>query len=32
MKVIEILKLGKEMMKVLQESCIKMEDYRYIEM
>jgi AmiR/NasT family two-component response regulator len=32
MKVIEVLKLGKEMMKVLQESCIKMEDYRYIEM
>jgi hypothetical protein len=32
MKVIEILKLGREMMKVLQESCIKMEDYRYIEM
>lgn len=32
MKVVEILKLGKEMMKVLQESCIKMEDYRYVEM
>lgn len=32
MKVIEILKLGRGMMKVLQESCIKMEDYKYIEM
>jgi hypothetical protein len=32
MKVIEILKLGREMMKALQESCIKIDDYKYIEM
>jgi len=32
MKVIEILKLGREILKTLQESCIKVEDYKYIEL
>lgn len=32
MKVVEVLKLGKEMLKTLQESCIKIDDYKYIEM
>ena len=30
MKVVEILKLGKKFLEVLQDSCIKMEDLRYI--
>ncbi len=32
MKVVEILKLGSEILKVLQESCIKVDDYKYVEM
>lgn len=32
MKVVEVLKLGKEMLKTLQESCIKIDDYKYVEM
>ena len=32
MKVVEVLKLGKEMLKTLQESCIKIGDYKYVEM
>lgn len=32
MKVIEILKLGREMLKTLHESCVRMEDCKYIEL
>ena len=32
MKVIEILKLGRNFLEVLQKSCIKLSDMRYIEM
>ena len=32
MKVIEILKLGRKMMEMLQESCIKISDVRYIDL
>lgn len=30
MKVIELLKIGRETLKTLQESCVKMDDYRFI--
>lgn len=32
MKVIEILKLGQNFAKALQGTCIKMSDFRYIEL
>ena len=32
MKVIEILKLGQKWLEMLQKSCIKIEDMRYVEM
>ena len=32
MKVVEILKLGQKWLEMLQKSCIKMEDVRYLEM
>ena len=32
MKVIEILKLGRNFLEMLQKSCIKLEDVRYLEM
>ena len=32
MKVIEILKIGEKILKMLQESCIKIDDVRYIEL
>lgn len=32
MKVIEILKLGRNIAKALHDSCIKLSDFRYIEM
>ena len=30
MKVIEILKMGRNFLEVLHNSCIKMEDWKYI--
>ena len=30
MKVIEILKLGRNILEVLQEACVKVDDVRYI--
>ena len=32
MKVIEILKLGEEILKVLQRSCIKIDDCKYVDL
>lgn len=32
MKVVEILKLGQKWLELLQKSCIKLEDMRYLEM
>lgn len=32
MKVIEILKISREMLKALQDSCVKIEDCKYIEL
>lgn len=32
MKVIEILKLGRNFLEMLQKSCIKLNDLKYIEM
>ena len=32
MKVIEIMKLGRNFLEMLQKSCIKLEDVRYLEM
>ena len=32
MKVVEILKLCEKILQVLQKSCIKIEDLRYVEM
>ena len=32
MKVIEIMKLGRNFLDLLQKACIKLEDTRYIEM
>lgn len=32
MKVVEILKLGRNFLEVLHDSCIKMEDWKYIEL
>ena len=32
MKVIEILKMGRNFLEVLHNSCIKMEDWKYIEL
>ncbi|MBQ7539774.1 MAG: hypothetical protein IJT13_01465 [Bacteroidaceae bacterium] len=32
MKVIEILKISRETLKVLQDSCVKVEDCKYIEL
>ena len=32
MKVVDILRLGYEILQTLQESCIKIEDLRYLDM
>lgn len=32
MKVVEIMKLGQKWLELLQKSCIKLEDIRYLEM
>lgn len=32
MKVVEILKLGREILQTLQKSCISIDDLRYLEM
>ena len=32
MKVYEVVKIGREMMKTLHDSCVKMSDYQFVEL